>query len=303
METEDKVIWSATPTPFLEGGALDVASVERIVEHHVALGVTGLFVAGSCGEGSLMPGWQRTELIRIVKKLAGDRMKVAAQVSDTSAARACENIRDAQDAGADYVVISSTWMPNQYRRDFARRYFSETIMAAEVPVGLYILSQHPVMGVDLSVWMEFADHPKVKLIKDSSNKPEFSDALTLVRARRDDIMLLTGYEFGVVEAVSTGYDGGLLGTGVLVAGHIRRALRALARGDREEADVWQSRSNDFLYDLFARDLGLWLGGLKYALVRQGLFTTEWMHHCYKLAQTDRNRIDAALVREAEIITP
>ncbi len=303
MKSEDKTIWSATPTPFLDGGALDVAAVERLIEHNAAMGVTGLFVAGSCGEGPLMPSRQRAELVKLVKQFAGDRMKVAAQVSDTSAARACENVREAEDAGADFVVIAPPWMPHLCKRDFARRYFGETIEAAEAPVGLYILRQQPGMGIDLPVWLEFVDHPKVKLIKDSSSMPEYIAALTPVRARRDDVMLLTGYEFGVVEAVAAGYDGGLLGTGILVAGHIRRALRALARGDREEADAWQRRSNDFLYDLFARDLGLWLGGLKYALVRQGLFSTEWMHHCYKLAQTDRDRIDAALIREAEILRP
>ena len=57
---------------------MDVAAVERLVEHHAAMGVTGLFVAGSCGEGPLMPSRQRAELVKLVKQFAGDRMKVAA---------------------------------------------------------------------------------------------------------------------------------------------------------------------------------------------------------------------------------
>lgn len=303
MKVEGKIIWSATPTPFLDGGALDEGAVERLVEHHVAMGVTGLFVAGSCGEGPLMPGGQRADLVRTIKRLAGNRLQIAAQVSDTSAARVGENIRQAQEAGADFVVIAPPWMPRFCNRDFVRRYFSEAIGAAEKPVGLYILAQPPETGLDLGVWREFAAHPSVRLIKDSSCLPAYRDAFAEVRRQRDGILLLTGYEFGVVEAVAAGYDGGLLGSGILVAGFIRRALRALAHGDRATADMWQKRANDFMYDIFGKDLSLWLGGLKCALVRQGLFSTEWMHLCYHLKQGDRDRIDAALAREAEILRP
>ncbi len=303
MQAAANIIWSATPTPFLANGALDTASTERLVEHHVRMGVTGLFVAGSCGEGPLMPNAQRAELIRIVKRLAGKRIQLAAQVSDTSAARVCENILKAEDAGADFVVIAPPWMPRFCNRDFVRRYFSEGIAAATAPVGLYVMAQPPETGLDLSVWTEFAAHPKVRLVKDSSVNDAIRDALVAIRRQRQDILLLTGYEFGVVAAVAAGYDGGLLGTGILVAGFIHRALQALAQGDRSAADAWQKRANDFMYDLFGKDVSLWLGGLKCALVRQGIFSTEQMHLCYRLSPADRARIDAALAREAEFLRP
>ena len=299
----DKVIWSATPTPFLANGDLDSASVEKLVEHHVALGVAGLFLAGSCGEGPFMPNGQRSELVRLVRRLAGARLQVAVQVSDTSAARVVENIRQAEDAGADAVVVAPPWMSRFCNRDFARRYFGEAIEASSVPVGLYVLGQPPETGIDLALWCEFAVHPKVRLLKDSSNTEANERAFAAIRRQRTDLLLLTGYEFDVVRSIDAGYDGGLLGTGILVAGFIRRALDALAAGDRAGAEAWQERANAFMYDLFGKDIGLWLGGLKYALVRQGLFATEWMHLGYSLSEADRARIDAALAREAEFLRP
>ena len=299
----DKIIWSATPTPFLPNDELDAASVERLVEHHVAMGVSGLFLAGTCGEGPFMPNEQRAELVQLVKRLAGDKLQIAVQVSDTSSARVVENIRHAEDAGADSVVIAPPWMSRFCNRDFARRYFGESIEAASVPVGLYVLGQPPETGIDLALWSEFAAHPKVRLLKDSSNSEANERAFAALRRQRGDLLLLTGYEFDVVRAVAAGYDGALPGTGILVAGFIRRALDALAAGDRVAAGAWQARANAFLYDLFGRDIGLWLGGLKYALVRQGIFATERMHLSYALAAADRARIDAALEREAEFMRP
>ncbi len=303
MTSSDKLIWSATPTPFLADGALDAASVERLVEHHVAMGVKGLFLAGSCGEGPLMPNAQRAELTRLVKRLAGARLQLAVQVSDTSAARVVENIRQAEDAGADAVVIAPPWLPRFCNRDFARRYFGEAIAAATAPVGLYVLNQPPETGLDLALWSEFATHPKVRLLKDSSASEANEAAFAAVRRQRKDLMLLTGYEFNVIRAIEAGYDGGLLGTGILVAGFIRRALDALASGDRAAADAWQTRANTFMYDLFGKDIGIWLGGLKYALVRLGIFSTAQLHLCYTISDAERARIDAALEREAAYLRP
>ena len=297
------IIWSATPTPFLRDGSLDLASIERLVEQHLGLGVTGLFVAGTCGEGPLMPSAQRTELVRAIKRHAGPRLHIAAQVSDSSAARVRENVARMQDAGADSVVIAPPWIPRFCNRDFVRRYFLEPIEAATAPVGLYVLKQPPETGLDLALWTELAAHPKVSLVKDSSASEEYIRALADVRKRRPDILLLTGYEFDTLTAAAGGYDGALLGSGILIGGFIRRALDALAAGARAGAERWQKRSNEFLYDLFRRDIGNWLGGLKYALVRLGIFGTEFMHMSYPLTDVDRARIDAALERERPFVLP
>jgi dihydrodipicolinate synthase/N-acetylneuraminate lyase len=126
-------------------------------------------------------------------------------------------------------------------------------------------------------------------------------ALVAVKAKRPDLLLETGYEFGVVAAVAAGYDGCLLGTGILIGGMIRRALDALAAGDRAGAEAWQKRSNEFLWDLFRRDISIWLGGLKYALKRLGIFNDEFMHLSYPLTPEDKARMDAALERERKLI--
>lgn len=303
MKSVDKVIWSATPTPFLPDGTLDRDSIERLVEHHIAMGVAGLFLAGTCGEGPFMPNPQRAELTRLVKRLAGSRLQLAVQVSDTSAARVIENIRSAEEAGADAVVIAPPWLPRFCNRDFARRYFAEAIEAATTPVGLYVLNQPPETGLDQQLWSEFAAHPKVRLLKDSSASEANEQAFGAIRRQRQDLLLLTGYEFNVIRAIDAGYDGGLLGTGILVTGFIRRALDALHAGDRTAAEAWQTRANDFMYDLFGKDIGIWLGGLKYALVRMGIFATTQLHLSYPLSDAERARIDAALAREANYLHP
>lgn len=300
---KEPVIWSATPTPFLDDGTLDKAALERVVEQHRRLGVTGLFLAGSCGEGPFMTNDQRVELVRAVGRLTDSRIRITAQVSDTSAARVRDNISRMEQAGAQYVVVAPPWIARWCNRDFCRRYFYESIESATVPVGIYVLQQPAETGLDLALWTELAAHPRVRLVKDSSASSDYARAFADIRQKRSDLLLLTGYEFDVGSAVSAGYDGALLGTGILNGALIRRAMAALAAGDEAGAAAWHQRSNELLWDLFGRDLRQWLGGLKYALKRLGIFNTEFMHLSYPLTAADRARIDAALEREREFIQP
>jgi dihydrodipicolinate synthase/N-acetylneuraminate lyase len=138
---------------------------------------------------------------------------------------------------------------------------------------------------------------------DSSGSAEYCQALVAIRRNRPDVLLLTGNEFDVISTIKAGYDGVLLGTAILNAGLIRNAILALQDGDDKMAADWQTRSNELLYDLFGRDIRLWMGGLKYALVHLGIFRTEFMHMAYTLNEAERASIRAALEREAAWIQP
>ena len=303
MKQEERIIWSATPTPFLRDGSLDEKGVHKLVEQHLRLAVTGIFAAGSCGEGPYMPDAQRGKLVDMLKRIAGGELHIVAQVSDTSAARVQENMRRMEDAGADSLILSAPLMPRFCSEHFVRRYFFESLESATLPVGIYLQKNMPGVEIRLDLWQEIAAHPQARFLKDSTASRETAKALLEVKQQRPELRLLTGYEFDVLTAVTAGYDGGLLGTGILVGGIIRHALEALKEGDTEAASAWQKRANDFMFDMFRRDFSAWLGGLKYALKRLGIFSDEFMHLCFPLTDTDRKRIDAAIERERELIVP
>jgi dihydrodipicolinate synthase/N-acetylneuraminate lyase len=122
-----------------------------------------------------------------------------------------------------------------------------------------------------------------------------------VKAARPGLVVRTGYEFDVLSSMGKGYDGCLLGTAILNAKLISRAIAALQAGQQEAACAWQERSNRLLYDLFRQDISSWMAGLKYALRQRGIFATEFSHLSYPLTDDDRRRIEAALEREKEYV--
>lgn len=296
----EKIIWSATPTPFLEDGSLDRESIAGLVEHHVAMGVGGLFVGGTCGEGPFMPNGRRAELVALMKQAAGDRLHISAQVTDTSASRVIDNAKQIADSGVDSMVIAPPWVVAPFHTDaFLRRYFFEPMEAISVPVGIYIRPPVADSALDIGLWKEIVSHPAVSLIKDSSSSVEYREAF--VSVKRADVTTLTGDEFDVMAAAAAGYDGCLMGTGILNAKLIRKGFEALAAGSREEADKWQERSNEFLLDMFRQDRTAWLAGLKYALCRLGIFSCAYSNLTFSIDDEDKKRIDEALERESEFL--
>jgi len=297
------VVWSATPTPFLDDGSLDEAAIARVAEHHLALAVDGIFVAGSCGEGAWMRSDQRVRLAALLKRHVGGKIHVAAQVTDTSPARVKENMKAIADSGADSVVIAPPLLARFCTDDFARRYFIESLDAAPMPVGLYALRPPVAPPIGLPVWREAASHPKVRYIKDSTSFEDYRRLFLRVRDQRPGLTLLTGNEFVFLIDMAAGYDGVLAGAGILIGGVIRRSLEAFARGERAEAEALENRCGEILWGIFGEDRSRWLGGLKYTLVRLGLFSREFLHLSYPLSNQDREAIDRVLEEYAADLHP
>ena len=130
-------VWSATPTPFTDKMDIDVVSVRRMIDHHLRLGVTKLFLAGTCGEGPWMTDAQRRKLVQTVSRYAAGRMVVAVQVTDTSAARILDNIHLAKEDGADVAVIAP---PSMFMNPTPKRllnHYLEAISRSPLPIGIY----------------------------------------------------------------------------------------------------------------------------------------------------------------------
>lgn len=277
-------VWSATPTPFDEALNLDRPSVRRMVNHHVQLGIRGLFLGGTAGEGMMMPDAQYRQLVHDVVRHNRGRLIIAAQVTDHSVVRVLSNIQRVQDAGADIAVVAQ---PLFFMKPDDRRladYYLEIFDRSPLPVGLYDRGRHSTVPVSPALLKRLLKHPKVVLIKDSSSDPD-RRAIAL-RARRDrpSLTLLNGDEFKTAEYMLAGYDGLLLG-GAIFNGYLAgRVIAAAAEGRTADAERLDARIRRINYATFGgKSLKCWLSGQKRLCVELGIFST-WRSY-YKLPLT------------------
>src|SRR5260221_567463 len=94
-------------TPLSNPDALDVEGLERLIEHLIAGGVSGLFILGTTGEAPNLSYRLRREMIERTCQQAALRLPVLVGVSDTSLVEAVALARHAAETGA-HAIVSAT---------------------------------------------------------------------------------------------------------------------------------------------------------------------------------------------------
>lgn len=297
-------IWSASPTPLNPDGTLDIESLPRLVEHHLRLGVRGLFLGGTCGEGPWLRRCDLRALVRGTAAASAGRLLLAVQITDNSAGRMLENAAQAAEDGADLAVIAPPFFLLNATAANVQRLYLETIRGCPLPVGLYDRGAGGSVPVPGSVIEAAYAEPAVVLVKDSSMDAGRREIALKARRERPGLRLLTGYEFDVVSYLQAGYDGALLGGGIFNGRLAGMILEACARGDDQGAQALQERMNTLMWDVYGgTQIACWLAGLKELLVRLGVFQTRHNLLGYELTAECSQAIDRALERERDVLLP
>lgn len=288
-------VWSATPTPLTADRRIDEAAVGRMIEHHVKLGVTGIMLGGTCGEGPWLRPQDRETLTKTAVAVNAGRLRIALQVTDNSADRVLDNIEQAAKWGAEIAVVDAPWFflngtPARklaHNRDIAR--------ASGLPVGFYDRGRHSPNALPEEHLAELLAEPNIVMVKDSSQSPERRAIHLAAREERPGLVLLDGDEFNCVTYLKAGYDGLLLGGGIFNARIALRLLEAVKNGDLATAEQEQARMNDLMLRVYGGPkIECWLTGLKELLVRMGIFGTNLNLLGYPLTESCAAQIAAAL---------
>jgi 4-hydroxy-tetrahydrodipicolinate synthase len=96
-------------TPLRGRDRLDVAGLERLIEHVLRGGVSGIFLLGTTGEAPSLSHRLRHELVRRACRIVDGRVPVLVGVTDTSFVESTALARRAADSGAQAVVLSATF--------------------------------------------------------------------------------------------------------------------------------------------------------------------------------------------------
>lgn len=297
-------VWSAAPTPLNEKMDLDIPSIERMMAHHFRLGINGLFLLGSNGEGPWLANYHRRMLVREVIAHNVGGITIAVQVTDNSAGRMLENVSMAKEEGADIAVIAPPYfLPNSTSKSLCALYL-EVIEKSSLPIGIYDRGTFGPVVIPESVLKTVYSHKKVVMVKDSSTNIDHMKLALGAKKKRPNLSLLNGWEFNCVDYLKAGYDGLLLGGGVFNGYLARQIVNAVAVGDNALAKRLQNRMNRMMWDVYGgKKITCWLAGEKELLVEMGIFTTHENLLNYTLTKSCSKAIKQVLKRDRELLLP
>jgi 4-hydroxy-tetrahydrodipicolinate synthase len=123
-------------TPFGSEGAIDWASLERLIEHNIAGGVDGLIGLGSVGEfAALLPEERRAFAEFVVRRVAG-RQPVGFSATANPTHEAAALARHAEQIGADLVMVGPPYYGPQ-TPEMIHQHLRRVIEAVRIPAMLY----------------------------------------------------------------------------------------------------------------------------------------------------------------------
>lgn len=286
-------MWSATPTPFNDDLSIDRLSVRRLVHRHQHLGISGMMLGGTCGEGPWMTTSDLVELLSEAKIIATSDLQIAVQASDNSARRVLERIEQLSAAGAAIAMISPPFFMMNVTRPRLLEFFQTVIRNSPIPTGVYDRGNASIYGLDDDMLEELLAEPNLTIVKDSSEfRPERAAMISRTRPHKPDLRVLCGDEFTCVPPIQHGYDGLFLGGAVFNAKIATALMASVREGDLDAAHALQLRMNDLNFRIYGGEkITSWLTGLKYLLVQMGIFSSVHGHLDYPLTPEDRDAID------------
>ena len=122
------------PTPFFDDGSLDLASVERLMDHLVMVGVDGVAILGFMGEAHKLTGAERRAVIEAAVQRVKGRMVVWVGVRSFGTAGTIEQVEEAESLGADAVFVAPI-LPGTPA--VVERHYREVAAATRLPVAIH----------------------------------------------------------------------------------------------------------------------------------------------------------------------
>ncbi len=298
-------VWSAAPTPFTVEGNIDVESIKRLVEHHVRLGIKGVFLCGTSGEGPWLTMDMCREVVDATVKAAAGRFKVTVQVTDNSAVRILDNIAKFADSGVDAVIMAPPFFQANETQEYLKKMFIEVLDKSPIPVGFYHRGAHSSVTVDAETVMELMSHPNLIMVKDSSGDKAVMEKFSSHAATLDNPpLLLDGDEFDCVPYLENGYDGVLFGGGCFNGYISNQILAAASNEDFAAAQKLQDKMAAMMMEIFGGEgFPCWLAAQKQVLVELGVFATNKTIINYSLTPECHAALKSVIERERELLLP
>jgi len=197
-------------TPLSGPDVLDIPGLERLVDHQLEGGVSGLFLLGTTGEGPSLAYELRRELIRrVVERVAG-RVPVLVGVTDTVYRETLRMAEFAAAHGASAIVIAPPYYFCSSQADLLR-FVRQLAEDSELPIFLYNMPEMTKMIFEPETVAEAAKLDRICGLKDSSGDLEYLTRVVEIMRSRADFTILVGPEELLRDGMRLGVHGGVHG--------------------------------------------------------------------------------------------
>ena len=254
----------ALVTPMRADGALDEASLERLVEWHIEQGSDALVAVGTSGESATLDEHEHCHVIRRVVQIARGRIPVIAGTGANSTTEAISLTRCAMQAGADACLLVTPYYNKPTQEGL---YLHHKAIAEAVPIPQILYNVPGRTAVDMlpETVERLAAIANIVGIKDATG--DMQRARDMLERCGDRLALYSGDDFTALEFMLLGGKGDISVTANVAPRAMHELCAAALAGDRAGAEAINARLLALHQDLFVESNPI---PVKWALYTMGL---------------------------------
>jgi len=221
---------TAMVTPFNKAGEIDWAGLEKIAAHLVATGHDGIAVNGTTGEAPTTSDDEKDQIIKTVRKVVGDKIKIVAGAGNNETSHSVEQAKRAAKAGADGLLVVTPYYNKPPQAGIAA-HFTAMADATDLPVMMYDIPGRTGIAIEPDTIVRLAEHPRIAALKDAKGDP----ASTSWVIKRSGIPVYSGDDILNLPLLSVGAVGVVSVCGHTIGKKLRELIDAWFAGNSARA--------------------------------------------------------------------
>lgn len=257
----------ALVTPF-KNGELDLETLKKLVEWHIAEGSHGLVPVGTTGESPTLTHTEHETVVEEVVRAAAGRIPVIAGAGSNNTVEAIRFMQHAEKVGANAALVVTPYYNKPTQRGLIA-HFTALHDCCELPIIIYNIPGRSVIDMSPETMGELAKLPRIIGVKDATGD----------LARVSDQRITCGKEFVQIsgeDATAHGFNAqggvGVISVTANVAPRmVADVQEACLAGDYQKALETQDRLMPLHKAIFTEP---GLVGVKYAMSLLGLCSDE-----------------------------
>ena len=195
-------VCTALVTPFING-EVNYPMMEQLLRRQMDSGIKAVVISGTTGEAPTLSEQEKLEMFRRAKSFAGEDCIIIAGTGCNSTQRTAELSREAQDAGADALLIVSPYY-NKATPEGLYAHYMTIAHSVDIPIIAYNVPSRTGVDIPLTVYQRLSPIPNIAGVKEASQDVT---KITNICRTCQNFDVWTGNDHHIVPALSLGAKG------------------------------------------------------------------------------------------------
>ena len=197
----------ALVTPMSPNGDVDYASLEKLIEWHIAEGTNGIVSVGTTGESSTLNPIEHIDVIGFTVKHVNKRIPVIAGTGANSTQEAIELTQESKKLGSDYALLVTPYYNKPNQRGLITHY-EAVADSVDIPQILYNVPSRTACDLIPSSVQVLSEHKNIVGIKEALDSMDRIKELVKISINaNDNFSIYSGDDPTFMESLSLGAHG------------------------------------------------------------------------------------------------